>query len=653
MGLLCIQEVLAGVSEDQIEIHQKNVQGAIVEHVGNVVLVQKTLTIDMSLDSLQEIPQMLHTIQTKIQGIKDLIKVKTEIQPIKDMIKVAKLSNSGKEEEKKKFEEKKKLKEHNPEFFSRLIDQLELLEFKLNKMLRGDFEISSFSESPKPWIDEGHVSNRVKRWALFPVAGHIFSTLFGTATESELKDYRDKLQVVTSWAKNEGEVIKTTVEAINNHGRMLNKLNYRMEQNVVDMLDVEKSVHDSKLMNLLALDVQYLFDSSSILMSEFITLLNDILRASKGEVTPTLLPVAQLKGIIRNAMITFNYQPILPMEDIDYYYSLIHSHLFYHSILIYIPFLTNGFSNAFQIKKFPVTFQNQTFTVNIDEDHLVVLSPDKNFISFPQKDVLSQCQSSVNQLFVCPSYLFTMKSTSHIVPLTEAACALALASNMPFHNNCMFTPYNQSEIKVTHASGLYYLFFPRMTSYVSVTCPLVETSLHHVLGAYVLPDYCEVSFPDGKLLSTTTKHFNVTFNFLNVTLTLLNASLPFQPRLLHSNTVENVSELMIDWEKLKLPEIFPTLTETSHLAIYVGIALAIMIVIIILSKCFKKKFQRDWVRKLLTRSSSEPTRIPPVSEAIEMRRAGPSGELQKPIVKNTEKSADSTPANFVEHVASK
>ena len=354
------------------------------------------------------------------------------------------------------------------------------------------------------------------------------------------------------------------------------------------------------------MEAQNLYDEVLLLCGQFTTLLTDIVLASKGVVTPTLLPSAHLIKLIQHAVQEYHYKPVLPLDDIAHYYPLLHSDLFYRSIFIYIPFISDGHYSAFRVHKFPVSFDNQIYTADVDENQLIVVSPDNSYVAFPPRDILTLCQSSTKYIHVCPAYLFILEATSSSNHSPKIACALALATNMPIQDVCHYTPSKKRKATIVHAAGLYYLYFPTITKYISITCPSKSSNLKHLLGSFIVPDVCGVYFSNVKLLPTTTTQIMSKLHYYQVSLTILNASLSFQPIMTHNWTkIKNITIEPVDTTILDLPSFLLTHWDTpTAISVNVGILCIVLGVILVCLYCYCKMRRRVNVSLISTHTDT-------------------------------------------------
>ena len=371
-----------------------------------------------------------------------------------------------------------------------------ILKDRLN-YLRGTLE-----NALENYEDLSSIQGRTKR-GLVDGLGQISRMLFGTALDSEVKDLQHRYNQLI-----------ITAEATNRTVRLNCRNIERLDNNVQVVFNYTNQLRSSINLAFANLNKLYAFNEVSLVLTALETsitsilhanelILRNIVDASRGKVTSSLLPVKDLLHVLTTAENNYTLIPIFSKHNILHYYPLLSSMLTSDAVVVHVPFQSSSIYNLYQIEPFPFKSNATLFTLNIPSS--LVLTDD-NFASYsvggPQN--LLHCQSEHAGLYYCPASLFAFVPAKE-----EGVCELALIQK-DASRSFSLCPYTQLAPKpYFHKSfmGHHYFFFPK-PMFVSIKC--VTGSLYsRVEGHFSILKVCSLSST-----SVTTHHETVHKGFV-------------------------------------------------------------------------------------------------------------------------------------------
>ena len=150
----------------------------------------------------------------------------------------------------------------------------------------------------------GKAGRRKKRWALFPVIGSVFKGLFGVATSADLDEYVDHIKVLTKVAKQHGQLIEHALQAINEQADIIEDIEGRVKLINDQLLSWSFEIKSMARGGIMFAHAQVLYNQVEVLAGKYHDLLRDIVLASRGMVSPTLLSPLKLREALAKLRIS-------------------------------------------------------------------------------------------------------------------------------------------------------------------------------------------------------------------------------------------------------------------------------------------------------------------------------------------------------------
>jgi hypothetical protein len=284
-------------------------------------------------------------------------------------------------------------------------------------------------------------------------------------------------------------------------------------------------------------------------------LIEDIVNAGMGKVTPQLLPLTELENALEIAIMTYRLTPIFHPPSLDFYYNVMDSILTEDNILVSIPMKSTISFRGYEVQPFPMEIENKLVMLDSVQGDIII-SEDFSLVDVVSKSQLQECHSAFLHLLVCPAYLFAFKTPS------EAFCPIALAqkNTQQALSKCTFRSLTNQSIFHSHFFKFQYLYFPNEIQ-VTLICP--DTTTHGMVkGYYKASDSCEIR--SHKVVTLPNKHHLIK----NLSLSSNFQQITFLNKL-------NISQLSVISEKIELlsllndSAITSTLTD-NLLPVYLG-----------------------------------------------------------------------------------
>ena len=421
---------------------ENDIRGALVEELGNVMIVQSSLEIHIEFE--------------------DMIVFETTVEKIRSHLE----------------QEYNHFKTVHPKIG------------EINRLLR--------SISPEP-------SNRHRQArSLLPFVGGIISNLFGTATESNINNINNKIKRLEAWSSNTNVVIKNTARCVQRMNSLIRNIQELLDNRINKLGDRLEEVKSE-------MERQFFFDNLYDLLllwyTEVSNFSRDLILASEGKVTPTLLPPDQLYGLIETAVKTYDFKAINDLTNFQLIYPMLMSTLDVDKVIVSVPFRSNDVYTLYKLHKFPVALNNSFYLYEIENNN-IMLSKFHNLVSYPSDEVLDKCVSPILGNYLCPSFLFTFYTT-----LTKA-CDIAIIDKTSYKSLCKFKQYNSSTPFVANTIDKHYVHLPQLVS-LSISCPSHPTKVVELQGSFTIDTECTVISPQLHILPSRRVNRNINFTAPN------------------------------------------------------------------------------------------------------------------------------------------
>ena len=419
---------------------------------------------------------------------------------------------------------------------------------------------------------------RAKR-DLFPVVGSALHALFGLATDNQLEEHKKNILVLQAWARGKSKVITKTVEAVNKQGRLSRTLGLKIDHLTMSL---QNNILELKQWQAVHSNLQSLFVSCNLLITEFRSLITALTLASRGIVSPSLISPAELSNFVRYAVDKYGDTPAVPLAHIDLYYPLLKSYILGDEILVLIPFASKRSFIVYNIIPFPSLINDTGIQLDLDES-LVAISSSLDFISFIPRSVFDEdCFSTSALLHICPA------SETHLYPAHHFDCIRSILVSGETSNDCHFSSVTVNHPLVAHTNNVFHLYFPRHTV-ITVNCPKKAASLHNAYGNYIVPDDCGVSAPGLQILPSANHDIFLPHHVLNYSFYQkdFSSSEINLTKVLAEFTTSEPVQVEDDTSMDEFLFWIPASTTTSYIVLPVVVTIVVVIVILIF--CLRKR----------------------------------------------------------------
>lgn len=383
---------------------------------------------------------------------------------------------------------------------------------------------------------------RVKR-GLVDLFGYGARSLIGTAMDSDVQDLRHQYSRLMSIAETNQKIVHLNHEIINSlRANVQEILKYSNQlRTVIDNMGVRLD----NLIDLLILDQAIAVIEIRInnLLTQRKTLITNLLDASNGRVTNSLLPIADLLKVLDIGLSEYHLEPIFTGDSIQYYYPLLESILTLDAIIIFIPFNSKEIFQAYEVIPFPFNLNSSIITLDL-QSTLVLVAEDFSVYATAQREDLSKCHTSYHQLYHCIASLFAFR------PLIGDICEVILTHEKA-QDAIQFCPYKH--IVPNHNfhilfQGYQYFLFTKPTQ-IAVVCQ-TETTYRRVDGHFAVPERCQIrssnltTFP-SRVHEVFTANMSLGPIFpLSVLQNMSLIHIPYVTNTIHELTFENHSQFV-------------------------------------------------------------------------------------------------------------
>ena len=188
--------------------------------------------------------------------------------------------------------------------------------------------------------------------------------------------------------------VDKTNELIHNINNMTQVLN---DLSKLEVLNTQLLLIDSKLDTIQT--NLFNFESETKDYIEAITL------ATKGILSPRLLPVNELTRLIQRAHQFLKWTPVADYKNLELYYSFINVNLINGKIKVIIPFNVVEFATSYIIKPFPTPVHDNNLIISNVSRHILTLERN-SFTAEIEVNTLDSCKFVFDKL-LCPANQFT------------------------------------------------------------------------------------------------------------------------------------------------------------------------------------------------------------------------------------------------------
>ena len=324
-------------------------------------------------------------------------------------------------------------------------------------------------------------NTRSKR-GLFNFVGVISNALFGTVDEYTLNDrldeYDDKIRSVSHSFQTNTAALK----AIIHNTKALQTAYEGLQQASSDMYHQLDSW--TRFVQLTSLVSQYKDTLNDITLAAG-TYQRDIIAASRGQISPSLISPSDIHPILQKLLTDHNEIPLFQPSNLPSFYATLSSYVTPHGLSVILPIHPDMTLVAREVHPFP-HYDNASETyITMDAPQLLLTTPTNTLYTAHSSAILHSCISPSPRTFVClnPSWLYTQP---------PGECERALSNNpSQIPGACSFssTPKTQHPymLALDDVTLLYYFQATPVTIICDTTLPMIIIS-----GPYSLPHKCKL-----------------------------------------------------------------------------------------------------------------------------------------------------------------
>ena len=136
-------------------------------------------------------------------------------------------------------------------------------------------------------------------------------------------------------------------------------------------------------------------------------ILRNVVDASRGKVTSSLMPVKDLLHILTLAEKRHKLIPVSTGADVLHYYPLLSAMLTSDATVVPVPFLSQNVYNIHRIEAFSFAVNDYLLTIDLP-DFIVLTNEGLTLYSIGTYEDLSECKSEQAGLSFCPASLFAL-----------------------------------------------------------------------------------------------------------------------------------------------------------------------------------------------------------------------------------------------------
>merc|ERR1711911_135519 len=334
-------------------------KGAIFNYNGKVALISKYIAVQIDFNHLMDVPtnftkvgNTLHAIANNLKMMKDLDIGNVNLKPL-------------------------------------VQEFINTLNHAKNRL---DVAISWF---PK--------KTRTKR-GLINIVGSGLKYLFGTATDSEIQDLKDRITTLQDIRRKNDRILESLHTQSKLCAKKLNEI-IEITNDIVDFRNYfqrySQNLESLTYFSHLSLTID---QKLSDIINEVKNTIDSVTLATLGTVTTSLLTIPELTQILDKATTTYKLTPLFDNDNLILYFSYMNVQIAPANLIIHIPMSTSYIFHHFSIIPFPTFHLNQSIILDIDNTNIFVSENLEFFVNIHNKDLTNSCNHHESSLIVCESH---------------------------------------------------------------------------------------------------------------------------------------------------------------------------------------------------------------------------------------------------------
>ena len=293
------------------------------------------------------------------------------------------------------------------------------------------------------------------------------------------------------------------------------------------LLKSNPSLNDIVTVNLelsyIALFLENTYKTVNTVLENIKDHVNDLVLASKGIITVSLISLEEVNSIIHDARVKFGITPVFTSAQIPLYYQVMKVLFAPQALILQIPVASKHKFHHFKFIPFPTFYMDKMITLNNGGKNNLLISHDSKFFVEVNDNNLLKCIDA-ERLVICPSNILTISST-----LSEnTSCLNVLLLPRSFYHtdaSCQSSLRQTEEQTATMVVRGRIFISQRASTVTQVTCN--GTTVTTMNRTYSVNGDCDISSSDFNIYGT--KSHDVILRRNRITPALL----PFNPGHLH------------------------------------------------------------------------------------------------------------------------
>ena len=302
------------------------------------------------------------------------------------------------------------------------------------------------------WFPRKQLNNRNKR-GLVNLIGKGLNVLFGTATEDEVLDLRDKIADIEEIRRKNDRLIEDIYSTSKVQLDKINEIINDTNSLKLETIKVKSTVKINAQLTYVSHIVNRITLSLYELISKVQETFEAIVLALNGVVTPGLLSYSELLVVLNQAYTSFNLKPLFDQEDLFLYFSYITVQFAPSTIILHIPMATSYHFDHYSITPFPTFHYNQSIRLNDTKKHVLVSSHLQYYV---ETSSLEKCTAH-GLLYICMSTQFPWLKFTNINSCM--ADILRQKFQDKIYDNCHYT-VNNNKLQIEWADSFLFLYIP-------------------------------------------------------------------------------------------------------------------------------------------------------------------------------------------------
>jgi hypothetical protein len=329
------------------------------------------------------------------------------------------------------------------------------------------------------------------------LGGDMLQTIFGVATQEEMKRLEHKIMLLSDYHTDSENALKVTIKQLHKNTLFLKDLTKQIN-NVTKLVTQIQDEHlDIQLCLLVHIQVELMQEYLHHIHTVHLSVLQIRDLAHRKETSLELLSYENIQEIVAQAEEEFKLQPIFALKRNELQNFMLYTWTLavddYH-LMVVIPLFAKETFKAYKIHQFPTAYVNHTLRqriVSTQKDPYVFLSETRFSYSELSQEKFEHCIHRKKYLICSP-----VTSIQHYNEDNEI-CQLSLIRNSP--KNCIFATYTSKSPSSLYLNKQYFISLAE-PSQAKITCRN-QIKVMYLNGSFSLPNGCKIHTSNFELFS--------------------------------------------------------------------------------------------------------------------------------------------------------